>query len=349
MSIALLTSGATLGTHVPALILANRLRGRGAPVHVEVFERLLPPAELDKLRAAKAAFRADFRMAVAASRLIRDQTPALDPAAIDALLRRWHEQGVDRLVAFSGFWVPIIERYLAGHPSQVDICHLDAAPTSSFRLFEQRTTGFRHVWMFDAAHDTTPVSIPVTDEPPVPWAARAPRVLAHGGGWGLGTYRDRAVELAGHGIAVDVVGHAHDDLAGLPAGCRMFLVDPAWEAWQDGGFAPFGQRRPDGSVGYRRGTEHHDSFDLARQSVAMVCKTGGGTLLDSLWSATPVVLLEPFGAHERVNADMWHRRGFGLTVEQWRATGFSLTALERLHDNLVRARKGVADYPADLL
>jgi hypothetical protein len=203
MTVALLTSGATLGTHVPALILANRLRSRGDAAVVEVFERLLPAAELEKLVAAKAAFRANFNMAVAASRLVRDQAPALDPFAVDDVLERWRSQSVDRLVVLSGFWVPVVERYedLAATPPRVDICHLDAAPTASLRLFERRTARYNHVWMFDAERDTIPMSIPVTDKAPVSWEYRTPRVLAHGGGWGLGTYRERAFELANRGVA----------------------------------------------------------------------------------------------------------------------------------------------------
>ncbi len=351
MAIALLTSGATLGTHVPALILANRLRRAGAEVRVEVFERLLPPDELQKLRKAKPAFRANYKMAVTAQRMVRDQTPALDEHAVLALLDRWQAERVEILVAFSGFWVPVIERYeaMVPGPLDVDICHLDSAPTASFRLFEDRCGHYRRVWMFDAENDRIPMSIPVTDEAPLPWADREPRVLAHGGGWGLGTYRDRAAELVAHGIDVDIVAHAETDYEGAQEHRRIFLIDPAWEAWTDGGFPPFGQLPASGPTEYRRGTEHHDSFDLARRSLAMMCKTGGGTLIDSLWSATPIVLLEPFGAHEQINARMWERLGYGIGYDAWRATGFSVPSLEKLHSNLLAARAGVTDYTTDLL
>ncbi|GIJ76656.1 hypothetical protein SAMN05443287_108171 [Micromonospora phaseoli] len=350
MTVVLLTSGATLGTHVPALILAGRLRTLGIDVHVEVFERLLRPDELDKLRAAKVTFRSNFKLAVAAQRMVRDQLPALDEAAVGELLRRWRAVDVDHLVIFSGFWVPVVERYEAStaRAPRVDVCHLDAASTASFNLFRARTERYRHVWMFDAERGTAPTSIRVTDEQPVPWQRREPRLLAHGGGWGLGTYRTHAAEFAQAGLLVDVVAHDPADVAGLPAGCRTFMIDPTWEAWQDDGFPPFGEVGPDGTVEYRRGRSYHDSFDLARQSVAMLCKTGGGTLIDSLWSATPIVLLAPFGAHEQVNADLWRRLGYGVTEEEWRRSGYSLDLLETLHRNLLAARDGVADYATEL-
>ncbi|WP_422736004.1 hypothetical protein ACN263_20585 [Micromonospora sp. WMMD729] len=350
MAIVLLTSGATLGTHVPALILAGRLRALGIEVRVDVFERLLRADELDRLRTAKRAFRDNFKLAVAAQRMVRDQAPALDETAVDALLDRWRAADVDQLVIFSGFWVPVVERYeaTAAGPTRVDICHLDAASTASFNLFRSRTEHYRHVWMFDAERGTAPTSIRVGDEEPVPWARREHRLLAHGGGWGLGTYRSRAADLARAGLLVDVVTHDPADVADLPPGCRAFMIDPGWEAWQDGGFPPFGEILADGTVRYRRGHAHHDSFDLARHRVAMLCKTGGGTLIDSLWSATPIVLLAPFGAHEQVNADLWRRLGYGVTEQEWRDSGYSLDLLESLHRNLLTARAGTTDYAAEL-
>ena len=66
-----------------------------------------------------------------------------------------------------------------------------------------------------------------------------------------------------------------------------------------------------------------------RRAVAMICKTGGGTLLDSLWSATPIITLEPFGAHEAVNAELWRRLGFGTTFAAWRDGGFRLRVFSR--------------------
>lgn len=349
--IALLTSGATLGTHVPALILAERLRRAGAEVRVHVFEELLPAQEIDRLRAAKAAFRGTFRVAVAAQRMVRDQAPALDEERVAALVEGWRAEGVGTIVAFSGFWVPVVERYRAGAPGPVraDVCHLDSAATPSFRLFDETTADYRHIWMFDAEHDTIPTSIPVTEQAPVPWSDRDRRVFAHGGGWGLGTYRDRAAELAGHGIGVDVVAHDRADCVAAGEQLRYYLVDPGWEAWMDGGYPPFGLLQDDGSVDYRRGLTHHASFDVAGRSLAMLCKTGGGTLIDSLWAATPIISLEPFGEHEHINALLWERLGFGLSYEAWRSSDFSIEVLEKAHLALLQAREGVADYTADLV
>jgi hypothetical protein len=343
--IALLTSGATLGTHVPAVILARRLRDRGVDATVEVFERLLKPKDVTRLRDAKPVLRNNFKMAVAAQRLARDQSDALDAEAVEELLDRWRRTGIRAVVLFSGFWVPIVERY---DSVPIEVCHLDAAATASFGLFEERMAQWRHRWLFDAEADTVNWTVPVSPALPISWEQREPRVLAHGGGWGVGDYRDRARDLLSHGFAVDIVVHDWASVGAISDRCRYYLIDPEWEAWHDAGLPPFGLVGPDHTAVFTRGGDHHDSYDIASRSLAMISKTGGATLVDSLWAATPIVTLEPFGAHEQVNARLWQRLGFGVPYQQWADAGHPVETLERLHHNLVRARRSVADYGAVL-
>jgi hypothetical protein len=348
--ITFLSSGVTLGTYVPAKILAARLPGLGTRGDVEVFEALLDEEEARRAHAARTAFRGDFKLALTALRLVRDQAPRLDPERVRLLLSRWAEQRRADFVMFSGFWQPILARYgeRVPWPVRVDVCHLDAAATPSLRLVPPGQAGWKEVWMFDAGTDRIPRTIAVTDEEPLPWTARDPRLLAHGGGWGLGTYLDRVRELAAAGFGVDVICHDPDDLTGNPPGTRRFLIDPGWTPWGDGGFPPFGEAAGSGPVRYTRREDHHDSFELARRALAMICKTGGGTLLDSLWSATPVIALESYGAHEAVNAALWQRLGFGTTFATWRDGGFRIEELERMHASLLEARKGLIDYAVEL-
>jgi UDP-N-acetylglucosamine:LPS N-acetylglucosamine transferase len=71
--------------------------------------------------------------------------------------------------------------------------------------------------------------------------------------------------------------------------------------------------------------------------MAVVSKPGGGTLLDSLAAATPVVLLPPWGEPEAKNGALWEELGFGIDVERWRKTGFDHHVLEDLHHRLLMA------------
>lgn len=353
--ITVLTSGVALGVHVPGLLLVRRLREAGVLAAVEVLEELLTPEARARIPASKVAFHRDFRVALAGQRLARDVSPLLDEAGLAARLARWRAEGRRRFVVLSGFWIPVLDRYAAGAGDggagvagvEVDLCHVDSVRSPSFRRGGAPAGGYRHrdVWLLDAERGTVPQTIPVTRDAPVPWGRRAGRYLAHGGGWGMGTYGERARELAGRGLAVDVVAYERAD-GEAPAASpgRTFLLDPAWHPWDDDGFPPFGELRPDGGVAFARSDAHHGSFDLARRALAMVSKPGGGTLLDSLAAATPVVLLEPFGDHEARNAELWLRLGFGVAFDDWWRRGCPTDDLEARHRALLAARARVPSY-----
>ncbi|SMD15957.1 hypothetical protein [Kibdelosporangium aridum] len=335
--IEILTSGVALGVHVPGLLLADRLRERGADVHVSVLERMLPEETLATTTKMKWAFHRDFRVALVGQRVAREV--AIPRQAQEAMLDSWRSRDVRRFVVFSGFWLPILERYGA---TEVDVCHVDSVVSPSFQKVKTSLSP-RAIWLANADEGTLPYSIPVTHSPPIPWESRARRLLVHGGGWGMGTYRERAVELRSHGFSLDVVAYEERDVSADP-GIRHFMIDPAWHPWHDDGYPPFGEV----NSGFTRGKGHHGSFDLTRTAVATVSKPGGGTLLDSLWSATPAVLLEPFGAHEKRNAELWERLGFGIPFDKWRDSGFDMAMVEKLHNALLVARESLVDYSAEL-
>jgi hypothetical protein len=186
MTIEILTSGVALGVHVPGLLLADRLREKGVAVGVSVLERLLPAQKLTTTATMKFAFHRDFRVALADQKMTGSPADSVEPAAVEELFADWRSRGVDRVVVLSGFWLPI----LAGYDCAIDVCHVGSVSSPSFAK-TVTDLDVRHVWLAGAI----PCSIPVSHDPPLPWADREPRVLLHGGGWGMGTYRDHIDEL----------------------------------------------------------------------------------------------------------------------------------------------------------
>lgn len=345
-----LTSGVALGVHVPGLLLAQRMRELGADADVVVLERLLPDSKRATTAKMKFAFHRDFRVALAGQRLAVDPSTAIPEPSLRELAQRWRTRRVRRLVVLSGFWLPLVDQCaaLSGHRPAVDVCHVDSVPSPSFRAFGAIPPEVRQVWLADSTHSTVPHTIPVSTRPHVRWTDRDHRLLVHGGGWGMGTYRQRADELREHGFELDVVAYEARDVSAHDEGIRYFMIDPNWHPWFDNGYPPFARVDGRGDPHYVQGTECHGSFELARSALAMVSKPGGGTMLDSLWSATPLVLLEPFGEHEARNADLWERLGFGISVDRWRDTGFAVEVLEELHESLLRAKPGIPDYAQEL-
>lgn len=344
--ITVLTSGVALGAHVPGLLLVRRLHEAGVPAEVAVLEGLLPAAARERVAAAKLAFHRGSRPVPAGLGLGGDPAGRFDGSRVDALFNRWWADDRRRFVALSGLWASVLDQYAmrAGVELDVDLCHVDAAPAPSFTRCPPGGTGYRHVWLLDGGRCTVAGTIPVTPAPPVPWSRRPARYLAHGGGWGVGTYAERAEALATWGLEIDVVAYETADAERARRTGRHFMLDPRWHPWDDDGFPPFGQVGAGGSVLFRRSHSHHGLFDLVRESRAVISKPGGGTLLDSLAAATPVILLEPHAEHEAHNAELWARLGFGLSYEDWWYSGCSAAALEELHHNLLAARAAVPSY-----
>jgi hypothetical protein len=345
-----LTSGVALGVHVPGLLLAQRMREVGAEAEVLVLERALPDSKRATAAKMKFAFHRDFRVALTGQRLAVDPATAVPESTLAVLAEQWRERQVRRLVVLSGFWLPIVEQCaaLSGYRPEVDVCHVDSVSSPSFRALGELPSEVRQMWLADWANSAVPYTIPVSARPPVRWADRDRRLLVHGGGWGMGTYRQRATELRDSGFELDIVAYEAGDVCTGDDGVRYFMIDPDWHPWLDNGYPPFARVDGVGDPEYVQGAECHGSFELARSALAMVSKPGGGTMLDSIWSATPLVLLEPFGEHEARNAELWQRLGFGISVDRWRDTGFAVEILEELHESLLRAKPDVPDYATKL-
>jgi len=348
MSFAILCSGVALGVYLPGLLLRRDLRRLGIPAEVFVLESLFPEERRRGLRRTRSAFHRDFRAAVAGHKLARDPTPLLDEVASTALLQRWADEDRRRFVVLSGFWLPLLDRFrsLARGVLDVELCHVDSVDSPSFRATAAFSGIGHNRRLLDAEAGCVRSAILATREAPVPFSRRE-RPIAHGGGWGMGTYAKRAEELAQRGWPMDVIGCELEDAGTRAAGSRHFLADPEWEPWRgEPGFPPFGEVAPDGTASYRVPDDHHAAFDLVRAAPFVLSKPGGATLLDSLAAATPVVLLEPLGDHERRNAELWERLGFGIAWERFLALDDPRADLEWRHLALCVAREQVPDYAA---
>lgn len=353
-AVTILGSGVALGVYVPALLVDRQLARRGIEAETLVVESLYSAEGLEMIERCRVAYQRQFALALLAHRMLRDLSPPFDAMKVERLIERWRGEDRRRFSVWSGFWLPIVHRYRAAArgPLQIDLCRIDAQISATFRVHQQLCDELaaesRDVWLWNLERKALDRAVPVTARAPLRWDDRAERLVTHGGGWGLGTYRERFPKLEAHGFALDVVVRNPSEADGGGGSTRYFMVDPAWRAWEEEGcqFPPFGEFGD--TNGFRRRGEHHEIFDLIGAARAIVSKPGGGTLIDSLASATPVVLLEPYGYAEEANAVVWETLGLGVRWERWCESGFSAKLLAELHRNLVARRRGLIDYPAEV-
>jgi hypothetical protein len=287
-----------------------------------------------------------------AQKLTKDITPSLDPNLVSHLLATWRQQKCRRFMIFSGFWLPIANQYLQeteGQDIAIDLCHMDASVSTSWKMYDTTHPAFRHVWFFNWENKCLGYNFSVSDDEPVPYRQRSNRFLIHGGGWGVGTYKSKIPELVQQGINLDIIAYEPQDLENKPDYSRYFMIDPTWKPWEKDAqgyhqFPPFGEVKDRGNLTFQSSQPYPEVYSLIRQSRGIISKPGGGTLVDSLSAATPLVWLAPYGNYENNNGLLWEYLGFGISYEKWAHSGYSLDILEKLHTNLKRARSCLPKY-----
>jgi hypothetical protein len=351
-TITVLCSGVALGVYIPAILISRQLKRRGFATEVAVLETYLQKDKISKLAGNKKAFHHNFRIAKTAHKIVKDVTPNLDERLVEQLLDGWLEEERSVFIVFSGFWLPLLQRYerKASHLTlRVDLVHMDAVVSPSWKLFYADCQPRNDIWLFDWQHKKLPYGISVTDDAPIPYERRSDRVVIHGGGWGMGTYRDNIAELRSNGLHLDIVLYELEEAEDEREGDRYFMVDPDWSPWlaneqSEHEFPPVGQVIRKRYIPRSFREDCHPMYDIIAGSKAVVSKPGGGTLLDSLASATPLIMLEPLGEHEQKNAELWEHLGFGILFETWREQDFRLDILYSLHVNLANASHTLIDY-----
>ncbi|RCW43484.1 UDP-glucuronosyltransferase [Paenibacillus prosopidis] len=354
--ITILCSGFGLGFYIPGLLIERSLRNMGYNVDVEVFENLMMEEKKLQTDVSRKAYTANFAVAKASQRIPGDIRQSLDPFKKKDLIGRWEREGRSRFISLSGHWVHILDELKDRNNSiQADLLYVDSELSPSWKQLRKHKPNYaecyREIGLYDPQIKQTLFRIDVDGKEPLPISKRNARLVVHGGGWGIGTFREAVDELEQAGYSLDVVAYGPDEINDDSSDRRYFMNDPDWRTWQrsDEGvhtFPPFGQIINRKNMEFQFCREHHGLYKVLREAAAVISKPGAGALIDSLSSSTPLILLDPFGPHEEVNADIWVAEGFGIRYEAWRDTSFDKGVLERLHHNLVVKRKQYPDYAA---
>jgi hypothetical protein len=349
-TVTILCSGVALGVYIPALLLNYQLQQQQLQTEVVILEHLYTSASQQKLNDHKRAYHQNFSMALMAHKMTKDIQFSLDPQLVDRLLSSWEIEGRSNFIVWSGFWMPIIEKYrqqVAPKQVNVDLCRIDADISATFKSYTNFNQHDREIWLWNWREQKLGYDLPVTTEAPIPYAARSDRFVIHGGGWGIGTYTNKIAELEANNIGLDIVAYEIAESTQRNQNNRYFMVDPSWSPWlqdpnQQPEFPPFGE--VNNSPNFKNRAEYHELFDLIRQSKAIISKPGGGTLIDSLASATPIILLEPYGYAEQSNADIWEYLGYGIAYDKWQQLNYDRDILEQLHQNILNRSQPALNY-----
>lgn len=359
MRIGILCSGVALGVYIPGLYVNKGLKSRGIFTRVFVLENLFTDDKKSKIEKNKTAFHENFRVALIGQKIAGDIDASVDPVRKKRLFEQWNTQRIDSFIVLSGFWLTLIEEYAALHPGgrfSTECLHIDTTISASWRKAYAKISGtaaYNDGWLYDFSKKAMLADIFYTSDQPVPFAARPDRLLVHGGGWGMGTYRTKIPELESRGIGLDIVVYSQDEIFGGRSN-RFFMTQPGWSPMDRGRggeyeFPPFSQIIEGQAPVYRSNGDFHRVLELSREVKGIVSKPGGATLLDSFAAATPMIFLEPFGEYERHNSELFIENGFGISFDDFKSGSFDFAVLEKLHKNLLNARKEMPDYVSSYL
>ncbi|NVO12139.1 MAG: UDP-glucuronosyltransferase [Bacteroidales bacterium] len=351
-SISILITASSLGGYIPGLIVSRQLEEKGFNTEVFILENLLKKEKKDKILTAKIVYHKNFSAALMGQKIVNGMENTLDDLLIDELIHKWKEEKRKRFIVFSGFWSDIISKYInevGEEELTVDLCHVDASVSTSWKAHKNDLNSFRHIWFYNLEEKKVSYYLQLNNHEPVLFSERKKRLLLHGGGWGLGTYLTKVGELENAGFSLDVICIEKDDAKNKSKNIRYYLIDPLWKAWEpnENGeyiFPPFGEITDNENVLYKSNYDYPDVYDICRESLAIISKPGGATLIDSLSSATPIITLEPYGNYENSNALLWEQLGFGIPFKKWAESSFSIELLEKMNKNLLQARKNINNY-----
>ncbi|MFD1908057.1 hypothetical protein ACFSQ7_34850 [Paenibacillus rhizoplanae] len=102
--------------------------------------------------------------------------------------------------------------------------------------------------------------------------------VVHGGGWGMGTYKETAAEL-NHSLDLNIVIHRLADDQAYGAGHRYYMVKPGWSPWMKNEeheytLPPFGEVI---NNSFNEDTRvKHSFYQLICNSKAIISKPGEG-------------------------------------------------------------------------
>ncbi|WP_240418573.1 glycosyltransferase [Paenibacillus periandrae] len=366
--VTILCSGFGLGFYNPGLIVSYQLRQKQIATEVLVFESFVQQDKQDKILDSKKAYHDNFALALVATKIPKDIRDSIDFEQVDQLLEAWTKEGRRDFIALSGHWVYILDLYRAKlkegskdnseHVLQVDLLYVDSDLSPSWKGLRKfnplYNEPYNDVWLYQASSGIIACFIPVGEDAVIPLSDRHHRYVIHGGGWGMGTYQGKIPELQELGFKLDIVAYEREETLDPRSGDRYFMNAPSWTAWRKGpkgehDLPLFAEIKPMEQPKYANLESHHGLYDVIRQAKAIISKPGAGTLMDSLASATPVIMLEPFGSHEKRNAELWALKGFGISYEDWKQSGFSEEILHELHYNLIQQRSITPSYTEVLI
>lgn len=335
-----------LGTYVPAMHLLEYLRGQGHTVTLDVFENYFSEDVLNKYLKNKKEYHKSFKVAKLGHKLAEKKLGSvIEEETEEAILAEWEKEEIQNFVILSGNWIPTVENYRKRVKDDSKlrgiVVHIDVGTAPSWKHF-QNEDGFYKVivpvdengihYVFEIPYEKKEQEYP-----------REEKVFCvHGGGWGMGDYRDRKKELQDAlNCRIVELAHAPEEVQDGQK-TTYTIMDTDWKPWipDESGEYVFPVMR-DGNTGEKLDNRNMKQvYKIYEDCTGIISKPGGGTMLDAIATEIPLVLLEPVGEHERTNQEAYEACGMAMTFSDWKESGYSIQALKDIREAIQKNKAG---------
>lgn len=352
--ITILCSGFGLGFYIPGVLLRNELQSMGYRMDLEVFETFMLDSNQEHIDDSRKEYHDNFAKAIIASKIPLNIEKSIDDSKVSNLLNKWKNEKRERFISLSGHWIFILEKYKAKVNWDVEVIglYVDADLAPSWRSLRKYISAFEEKYMPVCLYNKNSLDIKYAVGSklytPICYEDRENSVVVHGGGWGMGTYRDVLDDIQEHtDFGINLLAYSEQELTASDR-ITSYMNAPDWCAWKQVGicgFPPYGIKRKGMEICWKNsGTQYHWLLDVTARQIAIVAKPGAGTLIDSFITETPVILLKPFGKHEQKNLEVWENLGFGIPYEKWKENDFTIECLQEAHEKLKSSRQHIESY-----
>jgi hypothetical protein len=340
-TIVILSSLVGYGSFIPALLLYKQLESEGRGVQLHAIENYYSDEKKAIFEQTRAAFRKNPKLVRIASGLSEQLEKNLSHSGEEELLRRWREEGCLRFVCFSGLWSGLLARFAeSDRRVKIVFCKVDSGFSSAWKNIGPSLLQHHHTSFFNAEEGTVRYKISPQEIEPRPLNQRETAVLLHGGGWYLDGFGKQADAIGQH-YTCRPVQRASDPEHNPAEHIGPIRETYTWDPLHNSNHF---YTLPSYSLSGRTDREYEGLWELINGCRAIVSKPGGMTLMDSLITATPLVMLEPASRNEEDNGRLWQRLGLGIYYGDWEKENFSGVILEEMHRNLLRKRSEAPDF-----
>ena len=352
--ITILCSGFGLGFYIPGVLLKNEFQSMGYETDAEVFETFMLDSNQEHIDDSRKAYHDNFAKAIIASKIPLNIEKSIDDDKVNDLLNKWENEKRKHFISLSGHWIFILETYKArvDWDVEVDGLYVDADLAPSWKSLRKYIPTVEEKYAPVCLYNKNSLNMEYTIGSklytPIHYEDREKSVVIHGGGWGMGTYRDVLEDIQKYtDLEINLLAYSEQELFASNR-ITSYMNNPSWCAWKQVGacgFPPYGIMKNGTEVCWKEpGTKYHWLLDVTARQLAVVAKPGAGTLIDSFVTETPIVMLKPFGKHEQKNMEVWENLGFGITYEKWKEKDFSIECLQEAYMKLRNSKVHMNSY-----